>query len=369
MAGGHLFSNLGRVAWSTEATYGTDQIDLDIAANTNITYGDVREVSIVPNATLVEAPRVRGSGSREAHCRVKGNQSVTITGAFSGAIAEGGSGTEMPLIGGLLQACGLSETLDPATTATYAPSTTAQSAVTVWHWMRGAEVYKSRLMYATGVRGNMEINFALNEEATYTFTGESNNLPESTDAAGFDQGISNELAFFDATGLIALDKDGATDPVYTGTEAYDDAPKFCSETLTITLDSVVLQCKSVTYNLNREIVKVEEITGTPTTAKVLSLPGSCTIDIVLAESGAGFEKVMDLVKSQAEVNYSHVSSLGSGNDDWTATHNDVQVDPSGPVRQANGSILEHSFRLVSNADFAASILGDNEFSWQWGTAA
>ena len=368
MPGGHLFTNLGRVLWLTEGTYGTDSIDLANNLAVARSYGAVREIDITPNAVLAENPRVRGSGSREAHCRFLDNQSITMTGPFTGAITEGGAGTEMPPFGDVLRAAGLSETLVSATSATYKPSTTAEQSMTVYHWRRGAEAYKFRLMYCTGVRGNLEVNFTLHEEATWTFTGESNNLPESTDTAAFDQGVSDELAYFDANGLIDLQKTGAA-ITYTGAETYSDAPKFCGDTMAFTLDSQALQAKSITYNLNREVVKVQELNGTQSTAKVLSLPGACTIDIVLSESAAGFEKVMDLVKSQAEVSYVHTHSLGSGNDLFTATHPKVQVDPSGPVRQANGSIIEHSFRLISNGNFAGSILGDNDFTWVWSTAA
>ena len=114
--------------------------------------------------------------------------------------------------------------------------------MTVYRWLRGAEAYKSRLQYALGVRGNLELNFSLGQEATWTFTGESANLPESTDAASFDQGVSESLAFFDANGLIDKSKIGEVGGiVYTGAESYDDAPKFCADTITLTLDSVAMQ--------------------------------------------------------------------------------------------------------------------------------
>jgi hypothetical protein len=359
MPGGHLYTNLGRVYALAESTYGTDAINAAITANSDITYYDVMSIDIVPSVANIENARVRGSGDSEAHSRINNNQTVTITGALTGATNVGNAGGETPHWADLIEAAGMAETVVSATSAAYNVATTAQTAVTVYHWRRAAESYKYRGQYATGVRGNMSFSFSLNTPATYTFEGQSNNMPESSDTANYQQGVSEELAFFDANGLIDLRLTTGASVVYTGSEAYADDPKFLPTSITATLNSVSLQASSINYNLNREVVAIQEITGTPNVAKVLSNPGTPTIEVVLTESAAGYEQVLALAKSGAEVAWSHTQSLGSGNDQITFSAPKVQVDATGPVRQANGSVIGHSFRLLCRGNYASSILGDN----------
>jgi hypothetical protein len=365
MPGGHLSNRLGRTLILSESTYGTDAIDLANNLAVARTYMDFRSVNIAPKQTAVQTQRVRGSGSAEAYSLVKDGQTITIEGALTGAIAVGT--TEYPHFADLLNAAGLSETLVPNTSATYAPSTTQQSSMTVYHWMRSVESYKWRMQYCTGVRGNMTFNFPLRSEATYTFTGEADNYPDTSDTANFNAGISDELAFFDTSGLIDLDKTGSA-IVYTGSEAYADDPKMIVDNITITVDSQAFQCSSATFNLNRTVKLVEAITGTPTTAKVLSLyENPETVDFVLEESAAGFEKVLALMMSGSEVSATIVLSRGSGNDKITFTFPKLQVVT--PTAQDSGGIKAWSVNCQCNGDYGSSILGDNSFTIVWSQAA
>lgn len=364
MPGGHLYDKLGRFYALQEATYGTDSVTAQLVANTTaMTYWDMLSVNITANVDRFDNPRVRGSGDSEADSHIIRNQTVSLTGALTGAINVGT--TEYTHWRDAMLAAGMSETLVATTSATYKPSTTAQLSMSCINWIRGAESYKFRAQQALGVRGNISFAFSLNTPATWTFEGQSNNLPESADTANYQQGISEELAFFAADGTVALRPDTGAAVTYAQTETYGDDPKFLPTSLTLTLDSQTLQASSISYNMNREVAVVEEITGTTNVAKVLSLPGTPTIDVVLTESAAGYEKVLALAKSGNEVAFTHVQGLGSGNDQFTATANKVQVDASGPVRQANGSIIGHSFRLFCRGDYASSILGDNSISFLW----
>ncbi len=366
MAAGHLSFTKGRSLIELETTYGTDAIDLANNLAVNRTYQDFRTVEVVPNTIPVEVQRVRGSGSPVAGDILLDSQSVTIEGALAGAVGVGGAGTEAPAFAALLKAAGLSETIVASTSATYQPTTTIDQSISMYHYKRDLEFYQFRLLVLTGLRGSLSMTFTLDDEATYTFEGIANNLPVDSTTADF-KWISDSLAFFDSSGLIDLDKTGSA-IVYTGSEAYADDPKLIVNNITVTVDGQDLCLSELTLNMNRVNTQVRAIKGATTTAKVLNLfDAPITLDMTLAESSDGYDKLLDLWINSSEVAATVTASLGTGNDRVRLEIPKLQV-LAAPSMSDNGGTVAHSFTARLSGDYGSNIRGDNDFQLIWDAA-
>ena len=108
----------------------------------------------------VERTRLREQFGGQAEINVAPYATITATIPLAGS---GAAGTA-PNFGLLLRACGLSETVVPATEVSYAPVTDDHESFTVWF------VEDGQLQQLPGVRGTVEISFKVKELPTLNFT-------------------------------------------------------------------------------------------------------------------------------------------------------------------------------------------------------
>jgi len=314
MATEHQLTRLGKVLIASESAYNTDALDGNLGAANDYTYQAFRTCDILPVDAIVEHQRVTCSFDGVPSSVLKNHVSVSIEGPLHGAILSGGPATEAPHYAPLLQAAGMSETIVASTSATYAPSTTQQDAMTIYRYLRNAEDGNFRMIYATGVRGNMVLNFAVGDEITYQFDGIGANFPESTDTAGFN-GWSADLAFVDANGLIVLDKTGAAFVATSGTVGYDTRRKLMVEAITVEAGGVTYPCAGLTFSPNYTVSALQTINSAQQTSRVIltrdpgNRPGGT---LQLLETDDAYEATIAAWLSAGEVTLNVVASNGSG---------------------------------------------------------
>ena len=142
----------------SEGTYGTDPTPTGADAVL------VRDLNIVPlQSDVVSRDLVRPYlGASE---QVLANTRVECT--FSVELAGSGTAGTAPSYGKALLACGMSETVVPTTSVTYAPVSASFGSCTIYYNIDGV------LHKVTGARGTFTINGAVGEIPTidFTFTG------------------------------------------------------------------------------------------------------------------------------------------------------------------------------------------------------
>jgi len=150
-----LLSRKRLILAKTESTYATDSTPVGTDAVL------VRNLEITPlEADVVSRDLIRPYlGNSE---QLLGNTRVGIT--FQVELAGSGTAGTAPKYGSLLKACGLSETVAPSTSVTYAPVSTAFSSATIYFNNDGV------LHKATGCRGTFTMNCELGQIPTIDFT-------------------------------------------------------------------------------------------------------------------------------------------------------------------------------------------------------
>ncbi len=359
-----MYFNRGRLLALTEATYGTDAVAAALTAGDALAYNEARSVSITPALDRIKTTRTRSSMSGVPDAVLKNHSIVEIEHPITG---PGAAGTT-PSYAALLKAALFTETVSAGTSVTYKPGTTqgAGTSLTAYHWTRMVEEYRFRLAYATGVRGNLGFNFGLDDEAFLTFSGLGANFPEDSSAASNPHFWSEDLAFFDASGNVALGADGAA-ATTLGDETYADRGKMIPRSMTVTAGGTVVELAGFNLNLNLT-AQPKRITGAdPVTSKVLlgrAPSDNVTAEATLAETGTGFEKLVDTWLSAGEIAVSLV--LSNTTDRLTVTMPKVQVDTLA-IQDSNG-FAQWTVPLVLSGDYGASILGDNDLTWVYDAA-
>lgn len=142
----------------TESTYGTDPTPTGVDAVL------VRDLNITPlQSDVVSRDLVRPYlGASE---QLLANTRVECT--FSVELAGSGTAGTAPRYGKALLACGMSETISPSTSVTYAPVSASFGSCTIYYNIDGV------LHKVTGARGTFTINGTVGEIPTidFTFTG------------------------------------------------------------------------------------------------------------------------------------------------------------------------------------------------------
>jgi hypothetical protein len=142
----------------SEGTYGTDPTPTGVDAVL------VRDLNIVPlQSDVVSRDLVRPYlGASE---QLLANTRVECT--FSVELAGSGTAGTAPRYGKAFLACGMSETVAPSTSVTYAPVSASFGSCTIYYNIDGV------LHKVTGARGTFTINGAVGEIPTidFTFTG------------------------------------------------------------------------------------------------------------------------------------------------------------------------------------------------------
>lgn len=349
-----------------ESTYGTDVIDLANNLAVARRYEAYTSVSVVHNGDFRDRDIVRPSFSNNRGQFARRNQTWTIEGILPAPATAG----DAPLgLADLLVASGMSETLVDDTTATYALSTTATAGLTMYHWMRHVDSYVWRMTYGTGIRGNISITGSVRDFCRYSFAGESINYPYTTTGNALYRGWSRDLAFFDTDGTILLDKNGAS-ITYTGTETMDDpVGLFLEPDSVLTIDSVAFPISDFTLDLGNTVKVKEATSSTEEVAGVYITGRNVTLNVTLENSGAAFEKAMDLLHADSEVAATLVLTDGTGSNGTTVTFTmgDLQVRNVEGPGDAEG-LANWTIPLQANADWSNE-LGDNELAIVWSVTA
>lgn len=240
MAG--IYSNQKRVIAASEATYGTDQVDIIFGDGAlDIVYQDISAPVLTPNREILEIERARSSQSGTAHKSVPRDAGFTATIPMTGREGSG-AGEEAPYWRPFLLAAGFVEAVVASTSATYTLDTSQSSAMTVYlyHELDSGE---QRLQRTTGVRGNLDMTLEVGQEASASFTGKGRYVDFLSDAA----------QFFDATTkAAALEADGTTAVTArtTGEEKYAEGPVLVVQGMTVTVNGNTWCLSTFSFNTN-----------------------------------------------------------------------------------------------------------------------
>lgn len=356
-----------RTTAARESTYGTDAVAAAIAANGALRYETYTDVQMEMKGAFLERDVRRGSFSNNRGVYLKKNLGVTI----SGYVPTNGTAGDAPLgLDNLLVCCGFTET-DGGTSFTYALDTdfqgSASTSLSIWHWQRHVDAANTwRAIYATGVRGSLNFSGSVGEFVSYTFTGASNNFPDTSDTAAFD-GWSADLQWFDGSGGLNLDPDG-TSTVYAGTETYDDPNFVYLEAATITVDGVQFPCSAFSIDIGN-VVNEKEVTEANTVVDQVLITGrNVTGDFTLEDTGAAFEKALAIMLASSEVTATIVMSdrLSAASSTVTITMPDLQVRTVGGPNDSNG-LASWTVGFQANGDHATDGVADDEISIVWST--
>lgn len=195
-----------------ETTYGTDSSP----AGTDAVL--VRNLEITPiEADVVSRDLIRPYLGNSP--QLLANSRVSIT--FQVELAGSGTAGTAPRFGGLLQACGMSETVVATTSVTYAPVSSSFSSATIYFNNDGI------LHKATGCRGSFSLSAAVGEIPTLDFTMVGvYNAPTDTAAPAvtysnqasplvFKQGNTSSFQLFSYAGCLqSVSFDIANETVY-----------------------------------------------------------------------------------------------------------------------------------------------------------
>lgn len=345
MASDHLLTNQGACLIASEGTYNTDAIDGNLGGSNTYTFQAFTQCDLQPVLNVVEFPEIRQSFDAVAHKVLNDHLSVNIAGTVRGATNPGNAGGEAPHWAPLLKAAGLSETISSGVSATYAPSTQQTAGMTCYRYIRNAEDGSYRMIYGTGIRLGLSFNFAVGAPVTYTATGLSANMPESSDTANFN-GWSDDLAFFNSSGEIILDKDGSTAITPTlVTAQYDTRPPLICESITATVNSVTYPLASLSFNTNKGANPIRTINNSNQTSKVLLMPTDRPGGTgQLLQSAAAYEDLVSNALDATEIALSVVCSNGTDRLTFTASKTQLYMPSPGD----SGGVLAWSFDYRAN---------------------
>jgi predicted lipoprotein with Yx(FWY)xxD motif len=348
-----------RVIIASEATYGTDQVDVIFGdGDADIIYQDVQGTpSITPLRDIVEIDRARSSHSGVAHKSLANSADVSITFALTGR-AGSGSGSEAPYYAAALKASGHAETVVDSTSATYNPATAQQPGMTVYLYHE-LEDGKQRLQRATGVRGNMNFVFETNTEARAEFTGKGRYVDV----------LSDEAQFFSATtGAVALEADGSTSVTARtgGTEQYADNDPIMVRGITATINGNSWCIASMNLNTNWTLHEQQCAKGTASLDAVKltrgagqRVGGSFTLQ---TDDTTVIDDFIDLYETADEFAITielTADDGGSGDAKISLTASKAQL--GAPSMGDNGGFVQFDIPFFLNGDFS-DLFQDDDYA-------
>lgn len=280
---------------ATETDYGTDAVDAVLDdAEADIIYPEVRDDWTVGPAEIqpVEVPRARPNAGGNRHGVVK---NVTpVAGGFP--LVGRRESVTTPDWHPLFLAMNLAPTVAGGD-VTYNPTIVGQDAFTIYHWKRYLDADDWRLIYTTGVRGNGNFQFSLDEEVYCDFEG-----------SGLWNGVlSGAAEFFDpSTGALALDKAEEAITARTGgDELISSVDPTIATDMTIKIDDVAFCVASMNLNLNWSPALKRCISGDSATKKVaLFRPASGSRiggDMSFVDGDEALDKAMAMYETAEEV--------------------------------------------------------------------
>lgn len=196
-----------RILWRAQSSEDSDAVDAQLGSG--VTFQQARSVEISRELLNDTPDRIHWSMSGPQNTAVRQRTGVEIEVPLT--MGQSSSNPD-PHYAALLKAANFSETLDTndsPPTATYRPNTgRVIPGATVYKFTRNVENDKSRLMYATDVVLNAEINLSYGEEASISFSGQGY----------FNEKMTVERNYFDnSNGELITKKDGTS--VTPGTQS------------------------------------------------------------------------------------------------------------------------------------------------------
>lgn len=369
-----LSADVGKWLFGREPGGSYNQDAIDLANNLAVAriYQYVHaDSAISPNVERKDRTGTRPSFGSSRGITLRRNLGVAIRGDVVAANNPGSPGGEYPYgMSDCMVAAGMAETIVASTSATYAPKTEAGEALTVYHWERFLDAAQTwQLIYATGVRGNFSMEASgPGEIATWAFDGESANFPFDSGVTANPHGYSVDLAFFDADGTIALDKNGAA-IVYTGLESVDDPTPMYFEAGTVTIDGTNFEVDNFKINHNNRVTIRMAGTANPYVEAVLITQRLPTLEVGLVTTGAGFKKAIDKALDNAEMSGSLVLTDRMGTGGSTLTIACPKLQANFATRRDIEGLRGWTLPLAANGNWAAAQVGDNEISYAWTVTA
>jgi hypothetical protein len=355
MAG--IYSNQKRLIVASEATYGTDQVDVIFGDGaTDIIYQDVSAPVLTPNREILEIERARSSQSGTAHQSVARDADFTCVVPMTGREGSG-SGEEAPYWSPFLLASGFAETVVSSTSATYTLSTAQSSGMTVYlyHELESGE---QRLQRSVGVRGNLDMTLEVGQEAKATFTGKGRYVDFLSDAAQF---------FNATTKAAALEADGSTAVTArtSGAEKYAEGPIMVVRSATVTVNSNTWCLSGFSFSTNWNLYErlcASASGGTLEEVKLTRAPGSraggeFSLD---TDSETVIDDFIDQYEQANEIAFSFVLSAGdgsSGSARLTMSASKAQI--GAPSMSDQGGLVAFGIPYFLNGDWSDLVADDD----------
>lgn len=281
---GYTTNDQGICAFNSESTYGTDAFSGSAPAAANCF--PAAECMIKQVREQVEGGRLTATVAGECHGIHKSHTEVTLNLMLLGSAAAG----DVPPIGPILQAAGMSETVDAGVSVTYTPEVTQQDSITVLHYQRNVNDGNARRIMARGVRGNVTITMAVGQEAMVEFSG---------------QGLYNDLPASDATFPTLPDE-------YAG-----DQCAWVVNTLALTVGGTTYPIEEMSFTTpwTVELIRTGDSTGGGTTGAVLLMNGKEGSrfggGFTLVDGATALTAAINLVQGGAKASLSAVLTKGS----------------------------------------------------------
>lgn len=343
-----------------ESSYGVDAIDaLFQGAPATITYLAVNSdsVGIAPAFDQFVPSRVRSSISGVQHSAIASHNTVEYTGPLK-AKAAAGAGNEEPFYSPLLRAAGFDVAIVGGVSATYNLQTNNDASCTIYDYRRDLTTGDWRLIFTTGVVGNMTFNFEVGGEATWTFSG--------VGLAANDETVIR--TYFDANDDPALRFDGSA-VGGTPTGLRDDAERNICRSMTTDYGAVSYPVSTLTLDLALTAEPVKDVNGAVSISQAVRTRADATnsngsLQISTTDGSVAYDDALTRWKDNSAVALdvdvaSESSSFGLAVDAPI-----VQLfGPPGLVDLAGSAGFD--IPIFLNGDFASAPFGNNELTFAY----
>ena len=355
-----------RIIVELESTYGVDAVDAALTSNADIGYEDsITAFNLTPEIIDIPVARSCASFSGTASERLTVGLGADIEFNICEAENVGVASGEAPKNRALLQISRMLETITGATSAEYQPTSGGDhKSASIYFYERNTTDDLWRMTYLLGFRGNLTLNMPEKGAVTGSISGKGITYPDETNAvspSNADYRLRSEpLAFFDANGAPALDKNGDA-IAYAGSVSKDLSRPLLTGLMKFTVDGVDVPIKSATLNQNYSLVTQENSGGTSLVQHVDLLRDPTARaggEATLVETGDAYKKAIQLLHNGNEV--TGTFELYGPTTKYTITMPKLQVialpmsDESGKAAWTVGFAL--------SGDYSASPNGDNEYT-------
>jgi len=277
-----LSSRYGVVMFASEDTYGTDQIDADLNANTDVVYQLVEECNITPVGTINRPAIIRSTHDVSEHAYIQNGASVSMTGLLTGKESAAG---DAPVYNAVLKAANLAETVNASTSVVYNAQTERQAGMTVVRHRFDLDTGKSRMVFTTGVIGNVSFSMAANELARWTFDGTGIEFNP----------MSDDLQYFEESTVKPLLDNGGDSVTYTGTYGYSAKDPMVCKSMTVTVAGTTYNVSNINIDVAFGTGTLDTVNGATTYSQVFNTRGAdapVSGSFNLVSSGTDYDDVL-----------------------------------------------------------------------------